>query len=765
MPNAAIFTTDPDEFCCRNGNFFYDSSLITSVLNGLNVKYIFSSGYPVSVAAAAAVLLDCPLIGHESDFYVICSNAALPNNDLSCKLQYIPISGIAFSPLKRVPLDIVSPSESTYFMRAHLYNPSESILSNLPGISCRLFGILLGDSVTPQLILPHEASEQDIRDKSRICEKRKVKNAIKLAQWIGDVGPFSAMQSVIALIEEPYLQTNISECILQSVTRTQLDVFEASQLLLELECAISSNGFVIQTMSNIFSSMKKRKCLPSFTSSVRLTDSMLKHWPSRMLKAYRRGFVCPLLVSSLYCEGGNFFPCLLDYINDLTSSYLKALCVRYISYGLLYSFELSLGGCGHLAGLRPHLIEIHPVHPSKVKILSITLQEVSLSGVFQITSNFIFDTFGFDSDTHLSHGINGFALCLKLWHKQKALEDDAFNKDAPGDCPLVLAACVCAMAQSFNEDISWIDAFNNYESVVEEIRLETKNLLSQSPSSCSTDDGPYIIHSYVEMQNIYSELVGLNKLVKGLTYCISSCDELEQSNDAFLPSFLVFPSNELFFWLVKYFHVIPVNSRRLKAARCWLPRLIMRSVNGSVQERLRHIVSDLIYMLEHLNRVNVNLPEISKSSVDFPFSQFQTDTRNLFSPQKNLEDIVQQHQKQQGVQDNRYLLLESVCPMSTIPSANPAKEYIHLNATFKTCPANPVTAKIPPIERKSKKSDWIRKPTASFAGGDSPNEFPNGYEAPPNPSSGHKYNKAPGKWTRKNSSSYADRLKQRVNFQ
>ncbi len=716
------------------------------------MKYAFSTGYTVSVAAAVAILLDCPLLGSDSDYYVICCNSEFASNDISSKLQFIPMSGVSLTPMKRVPRDALSSSESPYFLRAHMYNAAESLLSHLQPVSCRIFGILSGDSATPRLRLPDEVMEVEIPDKMRHHSSASACSAIKLAQWIGKVGPSDAVQSVVDLIEDCDLQQHISECIIQSITRTQLDVKEAFQLLLELECAATSNDFVTATLSNYMNSNNDRKGAAVLTCSVRLSESIVKHWPPRMLKAYRRGLVCSFLLSSLFCEGGSFFPCSLDYIATLPSSFSKALCIRYITYGLMYSFEAFLENDANLEGVKPHLIEIHPTHSGNVQLLSLSIEKNTLPQCAQLNVGFIYSKFGYTPDSRLPAWLNSFALCLLIWFQQKASEDDCLKGTRTGDCPIVLAAAVCAIAQSFNANVPWEDVNEKYSSVASVAEREA-NESTRNNASIRQPYGnrsQFIIHGLAEIQNIYSELSALDKFMQALCYTFSSSDNFPPSPAQVLPSHCIFPSNELFFWLTKCFEAAPLQQRSHAVMRVWFPRLLCQSVSGNLSERLVAVVSDLNCLLQHLNSAFIRLPDIPKTSADLPLSSIRKDNRKLFSPQKTLESLLKPLARPVKPEKPKAVQWVEAPPTGSEPAFPESSQVPPLMLPPKTCPEFGVVKGTPANQKRSKgfKSEWSRKPPVAMAGGDVT------FGLPRDPKPAPKWGRKPG--------GYAALLKQRV---
>lgn len=694
--------TPPDQFTCKSGNCNCELSALAVVLDELNVKYAFTTGYNAGVAAAVATLLDCPLLASDALYYVMSCNPTCENNDFLGKLKFYPISGLSLSPIQLDACENLITSGATYFLGSHLYNPIESFLSHLSPIYCRIFGILWGDVSIPRLHLPPEAVEFDLRNKSSAARKQIVQNAIRLAQWIGDVGPSKALQNVIELIGDSEFRNVVSQCIPQAISRTQMDLKEALLILQELD-------FHLPTLDGDACERISASNCPGLTSPVRVSEPILDHWPVRMLKAYRRGLVCPFILSSLYSEGPKIFKSELDYIAGLPSSYMKALIVRYITYCLMYTYEMSVGGCLYLNGTKPRLVEIHPIDSETVKLLFLTLDQIHLPD-YEMDINFIYNFFSYAPNANLPEWLNLFSLCLLIWYKQKSNEFSDLQCCDPSDCPIILAACVCALAQSFNYEESWEAVLERYEEV-SEVAAQTTATSDNCTSTTDESELPeiqqsqWIIHSLMEIQNIYTEIIALLKFIKALSFYNSTVDSVSDCYDNCRPLHEVFTSNKLFYWITKHLYSIPVEDRNSKAIRGWLPRLLTECLDGNVPDRYIAVVTDLTNLLHHLRSARIQLVNIRQSESEAPITKIIGMSKNCVDVRRTLESFLQSDDVEMEIKSKpKSPIAEQQQPLTCKDKSS--ESFSTLSQSVLRVPFDRNTEE--PVKR-AKQSDWVRR--------------------------------------------------------
>ncbi|KAH9281244.1 hypothetical protein ECG_07323 [Echinococcus granulosus] len=695
----------PDQFICKSGNCNCELSSFTVVLDELNIKYIFTAGYNAGVAAAIAVLLDCPLLASDALYYVMSCSQTCGSNEIIGKLKFHPISGLSFSPIQVDSRENFNSSTLVHFLEGHLYNPIESFLSHLPPISCRIFGLLWGDSAIPRLHLPPEAVEFDLRNKSNVSRKKIFGNAIRLAQWIGEVGPSKALQNVVELIGDLEFKNVLSQCIPQSISRTQMDLKEAFLILQELDRVPTFNEGTCERISAILHG--KSNC-QSVTSPLRICDPIIDHWPARMLKAYRRGLVCPFLLSSLYFEGGIVFKSNLDYVAGLPSSYMKALTVRYLTYCLMYTYEMSIGGCSHLNGTKPSLIEIHPISSESVKLIFITLEHIHLPD-HETHMHFICNAFSYAPNPTLPDWLNLFSLCLMIWYKQRSRETSELQYCNPSDCPIILAACVCALAQFFNYEEAWETVLAKYEEVSEIAHdmatSDNSNSTNNESELPESQQGQWIMHSLMEIQNIYTEIIALSKFIKALSFYNSTADSLQDRYDDCRPLHQIFTSNKLFYWIAKHLYSVPIEARNYKAIRGWLPRLLTPSSIENISERCIIVVTDLANLLQHLRSANIELLDIKLAESEAPITKIIAMSKNCANVRRTLESFLQSEDVAVEAKP------KSQSPVSRQHQALTCKKENNGNylAFGKSVSHVPYEQDTEPTVKTAKQSNWVRR--------------------------------------------------------
>ncbi|VDN12738.1 unnamed protein product [Dibothriocephalus latus] len=562
------------------------------VFTGLNdaaelcIKYVFSTRQSAGAAAALAVLLDCPLISNNSDNFIISCNPSQDSQKLCSRLKFIPISGLRLSPVE-LPSEAPVDSKARYFLQAHVYNPTESVLSRLTPVACRIFGVLFGDESCPRLKLPDEVDNAELSDDFGRFDWKISRDAHKLARWIEDIGPTSAVLSVASAVKDAGLKSLISRCVPDAVSRTQLDLREALQLAESLDLSIASED-------------------------------------PQMLSAIRKGT-------------GVIIPCNMHYLIDLPSTYRKSQILRFLHLSFIYSYESVLMGVSTVNGAPPHIFEVDMNAPKDLSIYRISLRPLLLpTSVQNSPRNFVYGQFAFSPCPQIPEGLNDFALCLAVWHTQKQQETPHKQCLRHSECPFVLSACVCALASQFNRITAWNVTLAHYAAVVDSLEQEI------SPVDAGSDQysDKEILHSVAELQDVYAELVSLLNFVKAVSLETSSEPKEFPSSFKCYPEHWVFPSNRLFFWIVKSLHQLPTESRAQTAIRSRLPRLFVPSNGPDISESCVATISDLSFLLQLLNSTNIVLPEISCTSVPANLRNMQKDSTMLLSEKQALETLA-----------------------------------------------------------------------------------------------------------------------------
>lgn len=571
----------------------------------MDVKYAFVDGNNASVIAAIAIQLDCPLIDSDSLLYIMSSS--LFNNNNSKVLKFCPITGVHFS---RIALD---QDRSTHFVEGHVYNPSESIFTPLSSISCRIFSIIWGASSISQLECP--CSVFDVKNLNR---KNALSAAKKIVTWLTEVGPVCAIKTSLDLIKDLELRNVISECLAASSDRARFDVDEASQIIKELG---------INPINNLEGQGTQTANDP--TSSFRSSEANLAHWPQRMLKAFRRGFICPFILSGVhYGDQPKFFANDLEFIKNLPSSFAKAISVRYLHYSLLYSYELSVG----YNASNPSVIEIHPVRSGIVDVYSIPFKCIQVS-IGELNREFIYRSFSYSPTKALSNFLNMLCLTLLIWFKQTP------NESSSDESPIILSVVLCAMAQLLNIKVDPQDVLLHCQDVSTKAQTEyeANNINEKDLPECQYSK--HIMHALVEIQNIYAELLALRRTLAALNYYQSSNESFDDINGEFLPCFDLFPSNKLIYWLSKCFYTIPSEKRRLLAVRKWIPQLVIQNNTNDISA-FCSILTDTNTLLNHLKESKITLMDMNQFKSEVSFTTISEKTKNCRNIRKSLEGFL-----------------------------------------------------------------------------------------------------------------------------
>ncbi|KAM3171398.1 hypothetical protein ACTXT7_016704 [Hymenolepis weldensis] len=602
-PFLSTSSFHPAEFECKVKRCHIDDNSLLTILEELDVKYSFTDGDCVGIASAISLQLDCPLIESNPLFYIMsCSSS----NDIPGKLKFCPISGVQFS---RFPLD---EEGSSYFVESHLYNPYESIFFSLVPISCRVFSVLWGASSIPKLDFP-----QDVVDMRNLNRKNIVHATTKIVNWLAEVGPVNAIKSALNLIGDKELRYAISECLPSSMDRTRFDVDEASLIIKELGLnpIINLAGQGVKMCSNPSSSLRSPEC-------------NLSHWPSRMLKAYRRGFICPFILSGVHFDTGKFFTSNVDFIASLSSTFIKALPARFLHYCLLYSFERSIG----FNRVQSNVIELHPFNSDTLEIVSLPLQLLQLSES-EFNRDFIYRSFSYSPNKDLPDWLNVFSLSLLIWLKQSS------NQCSPDESPIILSVALCALAHFFNSIEYPEDVLMRYQDVSEKVQNEYESSSQDENSLPECQQAQQIMHALIEIQNIYMELVAMAKMLVALNFYQRSTDSFENTNGEFRPCFKVFPSNQLFYWLTKRLYALPPEQRRFTAIRTWFPQLIVQSESENISAFIT-VLAELNNLLNHLKTAEIQLVKTGQVKAQVPIKKVLEMTKNCVKVRQTLESFL-----------------------------------------------------------------------------------------------------------------------------
>ncbi|VDN99231.1 unnamed protein product [Rodentolepis nana] len=527
------------------------------------------------------------------------------SNDIFGRMKFCPISGVQFS---RFHLD----KEGSYFVECHLFNPYESAFLILPPLSCRVFSVLWGASSIIQLDLP-----QNVVDMRNLNRKNAVKASKRIISWLAEVGPVNAIESALDLIEDKELKNFISECMPSSIDRTKFDVDGASLIIKDhgLNPIVDLDGQGVKMSNN-----------PS--SSLRSPEITLSHWPSRMLLAYRRGFICPFILSGIYYDTAKIFTNNVDFTAGLSSSFIKALQARFLHYCLIYSFERSIG----FSRVQTKVIEIHPINSDTLEIISLPLQSLQLSTI-ELNREFIYRSFSFSPNRDLADWLNIFALSLLIWLKQSS------NQCSPDESPIILSVALCALAHSFNSNGRPKDILIQYQNVTDKARIlyESRDQNENDLTKCQ--QAMESVHALTEIQNIYMELISVGKMLAALNFYKKSADSLENNDREFLPCFKVFPSNQVFYWLTKCLSVLPLKQRRPTAIRTWFPQLIVQSESKNISSFITAL-TDLNMLLDHLLGAEITLIKTGQAKAEVPTKKVSEMTKNCVKVRQILESFL-----------------------------------------------------------------------------------------------------------------------------
>ncbi|VDM03781.1 unnamed protein product [Schistocephalus solidus] len=525
-------------------------------------------------------------------------------------------------------------SKARYFLQAHVYNSVESVLSRLTPIACRIFGVLFGDESCPRLKLPDEVDNAELSDGFGRFDWKISRDAHKLAKWIEDIGPTSAVLSVASIARDAGLKSLLSRCVPESVSRTQLDLREALQLAEILDLSIVSD--VKKIVSSLLCPDSTSEPPTQLSSVNTSSPSTLHRWPCSILKAYRYGLLQPHLLSAILKGTGVILPHNMHYLIDMPSTCKKSQILRFLHYCFIYSYESVLMGVSTISSAPPRVFEVDLNASKDLSVSCISLRPVLLpTSEEKSARSLVYGEFSFSPCPQIPDWLNDLALCLAIWHTQKRQDPSHKQCLRHSECPFVLSACVCALASQFNRITSWNLALAHYSLVADSLEQEVSSVEVYGDQYSDKDT----VHSAVEIQDVYAELVSLLNFVEAISLETSCASKEFPSSFNCYPDHWVFPSNRLFFFIAKSLNQVPTESRTKLAMRSRLPRLFVPSNSPDVSESCVATISDLSFMLQLLNSTNIILPEISCTSVPANLRGMQNDSTMLLSEREALGSI------------------------------------------------------------------------------------------------------------------------------
>uniref|UniRef100_A0A0X3PXP3 Asteroid domain-containing protein n=1 Tax=Schistocephalus solidus TaxID=70667 RepID=A0A0X3PXP3_SCHSO len=541
LPTADL-KLPPSRFRCSKTKLPPNHIVLLSVLQELCIKYVFSTSRNAGAAAALAVLLDCPLVSNNSDNFVISCNPSQDSQNLCSRLKFIPISGLCLSPINMSSETPVN-SKARYFLQAHVYNSVESVLSRLTPIACRIFGVLFGDESCPRLKLPDEVDNAELSDGFGRFDWKISRDAHKLAKWIEDIGPTSAVLSVASIARDAGLKSLLSRCVPESVSRTQLDLREALQLAEILDLSIVSD--VKKIVSSLLCPDSTSEPPTQLSSVNTSSPSTLHRWPCSILKAYRYGLLQPHLLSAILKGTGVILPHNMHYLIDMPSTCKKSQILRFLHYCFIYSYESVLMGVSTISSAPPRVFEVDLNASKDLSVSCISLRPVLLpTSEEKSARSLVYGEFSFSPCPQIPDWLNDLALCLAIWHTQKRQDPSHKQCLRHSECPFVLSACVCALASQFNRITSWNLALAHYSLVADSLEQEVSSVEVYGDQYSDKDT----VHSAVEIQDVYAELVSLLNFVEAISLETSCASKEFPSSFNCYPDHWVFPSNRLFFF-------------------------------------------------------------------------------------------------------------------------------------------------------------------------------------------------------------------------
>ncbi|CAH8622530.1 unnamed protein product [Dicrocoelium dendriticum] len=571
--------------------------VVMELLDMCGVPHVSSTREADLQMAELAVLLDCPIVSNDSDFYLFQSPAP-------SRYRVIPLSSLS-STCDRLPTkcaDCGSQSATCYGLSCSVYRPSQSCLNKVTPSLLPLLAVLLGNDVISNVHLPDEVERLiKLAPSMSYCAKR-VHAALG---WLSQLSNNSsgALRQILSGYSGPQL-IDITKQIAQCIRGYFLDpVTGGSELANEMNLptdayfarhslyrrpSISLDSISLKTVDEAITLLKQT--LSHWEAgAVGTGTDLCFQWPQQLSHVFRTGRLCNSLIDALYVRGGSVLGILYEDLNYETSIYTVSEQIRFLNYRLLVELENRIGCSKKLLALT----DGNPIESrregKRMSTFSVQLPVVTVPrcvSTVECIDRFFSQYLSLELSSMVcdSPQTLGIICVVIFWLRHTSIKDVA-QIPVNGN-PVVLAFITCALLTGIHYECS-----RGHEKTVADKELEKLckrygQVASDAKRECVTDDhhcySIEVVHQLSELQLVYVELQHLTTLLEVLCTCTGGEEDPTGGDSApademrliFWPGWVMFSSGRLLHWLVQALAWAPPDDRIDRLKYRWIPTLL-----------------------------------------------------------------------------------------------------------------------------------------------------------------------------------------------
>ncbi|KAK4472020.1 hypothetical protein MN116_005395 [Schistosoma mekongi] len=606
--------------------FTFFQSVLTDVLNDMEIKFLKSPFPRLQSCISLAAYLNYPIIASSPEYFLVDTHQKSSHTS-SC---FIPLTLIRLKCLefkescfcKSTNSESHNMSTPCNFLTSHEFISASSHLSAVYPECRPLAGLLLGTDSVPHTKLPNYLYQIMNSIENRNCKFRRW---LTLVSWFSQssISPEAAIDEILKCYTSKE-KGNLLKALIESLAAYFPNMYfgQKLSLLLHLEAAVST-----QKESNppifVYTPQEPTSTTEKDLLEKRLSDLLkgrstivfgsidfTQGWPAKLMQFYLQNKLAQLILTPVYCQGGVVMPLLTENTSLELSAYRISLPLRWMHYRLLSGLEHNLSQKHKLIGLKPHVLEHTRVNET-LTTYQIQVDPLILNPTMDTTDAILSNVVGF-LFSHLNAEMKwtvSLALTLAFWFRATTSSTNSTMKNEKIYSPdndlrnssVVLSAAAIAVTNYFNVEES-------DEKSIEHYGILIKFLRDQMPEQLSSVDMS-IVHHFTSIQTVYNYLRSLTYLIDGLLPSDQNSNSL-----SFLPSYVFFPSGQLFHALVVNIESLKTEDRYRLTLRYWLPRLYripkLNSEFAVKLKKLAEIYKDVIDIVSAMIHSPISTPDI-----------------------------------------------------------------------------------------------------------------------------------------------------------
>ncbi|KAH8875923.1 Protein asteroid 1 [Schistosoma japonicum] len=592
-------------------HYVFLQSVLTDVLSDMEIKFLKSPFPRILSCVSLAACLNYPIIASSPEYFLVDTHQKSSHTS-SC---FIPLALLRLKCLEfkescfcestnSKPHNVSTPCN---FLTSHEFISASSHLSAVYPACRPLVGLLLGTDSLPHTKLPNYLYPIMNSIENRNCKFRRW---LTLVSWFSQssISPEAAIDEILKCYTSKE-RGNFLRVLTESLAAYFPNVYLGQNLsfLLHPEAAVSTQNesnppiFVYtpqEPNSTIESDLLKKRLsnlLKGQSTIIFGSIDFTRGWPTKLMQFYLQNKLAPLILTPVYCHGGVVMPLLTENASIELSAYRISLPLRWIHYRLLSGLEHHLSQRHKLIGLKPHVLEHIRVNET-LTTYQIHVDPLILNPTEDTTDAILSNVVGF-LFSHLNAEMKwtvSLALTLAFWFRattssiNSTMENEEIHSQDNDlrNSSVVLSAAAIAVTNYFNVEES-------DEKSVEHYGILIKFLKDQMPKQLSSVDLS-IVHHFTSIHTVYNYLRSLTYLIDGLLPSGQNSNSL-----SFLPSYVFFPSGQLFHALVVNIESLKPEDRYRLTLRYWLPRLYrIPKLNSEFAVKLKKLAGIYKYVID-----------------------------------------------------------------------------------------------------------------------------------------------------------------------